>query len=68
LDLTKTPNEIAVRPLVGRSKGRHKRGIYSLVNDYLKVCVNKDKDQLPTEFSTKAGDGLRILVFKRQMG
>jgi uncharacterized protein (TIGR03067 family) len=63
LDLTKTPNEIAVRPL----NGRPKRGIYSLENDCLKVCVNKDKDQLPTEFSTKAGDGLRILVFNRQM-
>ena len=63
LDLTKTPNEIDFRPLVGKSK----RAIYSLGNDYLRVCVNKDKDQLPTAFSTRARDGVRILVFKRHL-
>jgi hypothetical protein len=56
----------SARGRTGTSKGRPKRGIYSLENEYLRVCVNKDRDQLPTEFSTKSGDGLRILVFKRQ--
>jgi uncharacterized protein (TIGR03067 family) len=65
LDPTKMPNEISVRPVGGWSQGRPKRGIYSLEDDCLKLCVNKDKDQLPIEFSTRAGDGLRILVFKR---
>ena len=62
----KSPSEITFRPLDGRSNGRRKRGIYLLEKDCLKVCVNKDNDQLPTGFSTKVRDGLRILVFKRQ--
>ena len=46
--------------------GRPKYGIYSLENDRLRVGIYKDKNQLPTEFSTRAGDGLRILVFRRE--
>jgi uncharacterized protein (TIGR03067 family) len=67
LDLTKTPNEIVFKPLNGHASGRSKRGILSLENDQFKLCVNKERDQLPTTFSTKARDGLRLLVFKRSL-
>jgi uncharacterized protein (TIGR03067 family) len=64
LDPTTTPGRIAVIPL----NGRPKYGIYSLENDRLRVGIYKDKNQLPTAFSTRAGDGLRILVFRREAG
>ena len=63
-DSTTTPGRIAVIPL----NGRPKYGIYSLENDRLRVGIYKDKNQLPTAFSTRAGDGLRILVFRREAG
>jgi uncharacterized protein (TIGR03067 family) len=66
LDPTRSPGEITFTPLDGRSNGRRKRGIYRLENDCLKVCVNKDNDQLPTGFATKVRDGLRVLIFQRQ--
>jgi uncharacterized protein (TIGR03067 family) len=65
LDSTKTPNEITVTQLDGPHKGESKRAIYLLEKDFLKVCVNKDKHQLPTGFTTKVGDGLRVLVLRR---
>jgi uncharacterized protein (TIGR03067 family) len=61
LDPTTTPPRIAVMP----PGGRPKYGIYSLENDRLKIGVYKDKDQPPTGFATRAGDGLRILIFSR---
>ena len=63
LDATTTPGRIAVTP----PSGRPKYGIYSVENDRLKVGIYKDKDQLPTGFATRAGDGLRILIFSRDV-
>jgi uncharacterized protein (TIGR03067 family) len=62
LDATTTPGRIAILPHGGRAK----YGIYVLEKNQLKVGVYKDKDQLPTGFATRAGDGLRILVFTRE--
>jgi uncharacterized protein (TIGR03067 family) len=66
LDLSQSPNQIAFRPLNGRANGRWKHAIFALDGDSLKVCLSKDGNQLPSRFATKARDGLRILVFKRQ--
>ena len=65
-DLSQTPNQIAFRPLNGGANGRRKRAIFALEGDSLKVCLSKEGNQLPSRFATKARDGLRILVFKRQ--
>jgi uncharacterized protein (TIGR03067 family) len=62
LDPTTTPPRIAVTPIGGRPK----YGIYALENERLKIAMFKDKDQLPTGFATRAGDGLRILIFSRE--
>jgi uncharacterized protein (TIGR03067 family) len=67
LDSTKTPNEITITHLHGPNKGTSKRGIYSLGQDVLRVCVNIETDKIPTHFTTRPGDGLRILSLKRQM-
>ncbi len=62
LDSATTPGQIAVTP----AGGRPKYGIYSVENGRLKIGMYKDKDQPPTGFATRAGDGLRILVFSRE--
>ena len=66
LDLSQTPNQIAFRPLNGGANGRWKRAIFALEGDSLKVCLSKEGNLLPSRFATKARDGVRILVFKRQ--
>ncbi len=52
--------------LDGPVKGKPQRGIYQLDKDRLVLCINNEKDQPPTEFATKAGDGLRLLTLQRE--
>ena len=65
LDQTKTPKEIVVTPLDGPHQGKLLRGLYSLEKDLFKLCVDNEQGQPPTEFATKPGDGLRLLVLRR---
>lgn len=65
LDSTKAPKVIELTPLDGPVKGKPQRAIYELNGDQLKLCVQNGKGQPPTEFATKAGDGLRLLFLKR---
>jgi uncharacterized protein (TIGR03067 family) len=62
---SKAPKEIVITPLDGPRKGRSQRGLYAFDKGRLKLCVNNEKDNAPTQFVTKRGDGLRLLVFKR---
>jgi uncharacterized protein (TIGR03067 family) len=66
LDPSQHPKAIVITPLDGPRKGRPQRGLYSFEKGYLKLCVNNEKEQSPIEFATKPGDGLRLLVLKRQ--
>jgi uncharacterized protein (TIGR03067 family) len=70
LDPTKTPKEFVFTPLDGPRKGESRRAIYSFENELFKLCWDNDEkspnDKPPTGFSTKQGDGLWILVAKRQ--
>lgn len=62
---TKSPKVIELTPLDGPDKGKPQRDIYELNGDQLKLCIQNGDGQPPTEFATKAGDGLSLLILKR---
>jgi len=65
LDPTKKPKQIdAVRREVPQA-GETLKGIYTLDSDTFKVCFAPPGKDRPTEFSTKAGTGFRLLELKR---
>ena len=49
----------------GPHAGETLKGIYVLTGDTYKVCFGAPGKTRPTEFSTKAGGGQRLLVMKR---
>jgi uncharacterized protein (TIGR03067 family) len=68
LDPTKSPMEIDLTPLDGLEKGKTQRCIFSIENDRLRLCAHrsaKTADKRPTEFKTKAEDGLILVLLKR---
>lgn len=66
LDTKKTPKVIEITPLDDRpSKGKPQKAIYELKDDRLKLCVQNEDGKPPTEFATKRGDGLLLLIFER---
>jgi len=65
LDPTKKPKQIDEVRSQGPDAGETLKGIYTLENDTFKVCFAPPGTDRPTEFSTKAGGGLRLLVLKR---
>jgi len=65
LDPTKKPKQIDAVRTEGPQVGETLKGIYTLDSDTFKVCFAPPGKDRPTEFSTKAGGGLRLLVLKR---
>ena len=66
LDTGKSPRELHIDFLDGELKGQTLRMIYSLEKDELKLCMPLDpKIALPTEFKTKPGSNLLLLVLRR---
>ncbi len=62
LDATRQPKEITVM-----ANGETLSGIYKLDGDTLTVCIpQKDGVERPTEFGTKDGDRLVLIVLKRE--
>jgi uncharacterized protein (TIGR03067 family) len=60
--------EIDLTPLDGLEKGKTQRFIFSMENDRLRLCAHrsvKTADNRPTEFKTKAEDGLILVLLKR---
>jgi RNA polymerase sigma-70 factor (ECF subfamily) len=67
LDPTQKPKAIDLTPQDGPAKGQTVPGIYSLEGDTLKLCVsNGEVGNRPTDFTTKAGSGLVVLVLHRE--
>jgi RNA polymerase sigma factor (sigma-70 family) len=66
LDTGTSPRELHIIFLDRKSNAQHLRAIYSLEKGELKVCMPLGpKSARPTEFKTKAGDGLALLVLRR---
>ena len=68
LDSSKTPKTIDVIPIDGQDKGTIHAGIYSLKKGRLTLCINifgKDPALRPTEFKTKANDGVGLITLER---
>ena len=68
LDSSKTPKTIDVIPIDGSDKGTIHAGIYSLKKGRLTLCINifgKDPALRPTEFKTKASDGVGLITLER---
>jgi uncharacterized protein (TIGR03067 family) len=66
LDPAKTPKVIEATPQDGPAKGKTVRGLYELDGDHLKLCLLNGEGKEPTEFATKPGSGLRMLILKRK--
>jgi uncharacterized protein (TIGR03067 family) len=67
VDPTKKPRTIEFRILEGKFKGQTQLGIYELQGTTLKLtCTRPGKDNRPKEFTTKAGTGHKVTVFKRE--
>jgi uncharacterized protein (TIGR03067 family) len=62
LDATRKPNEITIM-----GTGETFAGIYKLDGDMLTVCMGqRDGAARPAEFATRDGDGLVLVVLKRE--
>ncbi len=49
----------------GPHKGNTMRGIYSLKDNLLKVCIDPEGNERPKEFKTTADSGLYLAVYRR---
>jgi uncharacterized protein (TIGR03067 family) len=67
VDPTKMPKEISYN-LTNAPEGQKKSigGIYEIDGDTLKVCAANESDTRPTEFLSRPGTGVSVIVFKRQ--
>lgn len=68
LDPGKNPKEIDLTGLDGPQKGKTILGIYKLEGKRLTICVRgvgTEEKGRPTEFVTKAGSGLGLIVLER---
>ena len=68
LGTSETLNTIDVIPIDGQDKGTIHAGIYSLKKERLTLCLNifgKDPALRPTEFKTRAGDGVGFAILER---
>jgi uncharacterized protein (TIGR03067 family) len=65
LDASKTPATIDFTPQDGDDKGKTGYGIYSVDGDELKFCLAKPGKDRPTEFVSKPGSEVMLIVMKR---
>ncbi len=65
IDPSANPKTIDIEVTEGTMQGQQYKGIYELSKERLRICRSGDRGQRPTAFSTKAGTGERMAVFKR---
>ncbi len=61
-----TPKTIDIKVGEGDMKGETKEGIYELDGDNMKLCAKMVGKDRPSEFATKAGSEMVLLVLKRE--
>jgi uncharacterized protein (TIGR03067 family) len=66
LDSTRSPKAINTWDSDGPHEDETVPGIYQLDGDTLKLCFAMPGETRPTEFTTKAGTGAILVVYKRK--
>jgi uncharacterized protein (TIGR03067 family) len=66
LDPNKLPKTIDYSMTDGFTKGKQQLGIYELTGDTFKACFGKPGAERPTDFTSKAGEGRTLSVWKRE--
>ncbi|MFL5244599.1 MAG: TIGR03067 domain-containing protein [Gemmataceae bacterium] len=64
LDPSKKPKAIDFVTLSDNDKDKKRLGIYELDGDNLKICIDEKGEKRPTEFATKEGGNLVLVVLK----
>jgi uncharacterized protein (TIGR03067 family) len=65
IDPSANPKAIDIEVTEGTMEGQKYKGIYQVSKDELKICRSGDRGERPSGFTTKAGTGERMAVFKR---
>jgi uncharacterized protein (TIGR03067 family) len=63
---SRSPKEINMIGTEGNLTGKSAEGIYSLEGDTLEVCYTMPGKPRPSAFSSPAGSGIYLVVWKRQ--
>jgi uncharacterized protein (TIGR03067 family) len=66
LDPTATPKAVDDTHTSGPFKGKTYRGIYRLQGDTFTTCNGSAGQARPTEFATRPGSGLLLVVYRRE--
>jgi len=65
IDPSKKPKTIDYQMIDGFTKGQKQLGIYEVEGDTFRSCFGKPGAGRPTDFTSKAGDGRTLSVWKR---
>ncbi len=65
IDPSQKPKAIDYQMTDGLTEGKTQLGIYELDGDTFKACFAKPGAERPTDFTSKAGDGRTLSVWKR---
>jgi len=66
VDPAKKPKTIDYTVVEGPTKGKMQYGIYELDDDTVKFCFSSPGKDRPSDFTTKAGSGRTLSVWKKE--
>jgi uncharacterized protein (TIGR03067 family) len=65
IDPSRKPKTIDYQMIEGPTKGKKQLGIYELTGETAKFCFGAPDSERPTDFTSTAGDGRTLSVWKR---